>query len=418
MLPNLAKHFPRYTDHDPAAPIYCVTPQTDRTFHRFFDTSPFSPSGRFIAFTRLPFEDRMPQPGDVAEITLVDLETGEERPVAESRGWDTQLGAQVQWGADDTQLCFNDLDVGTWMPFCVIMDPVSGAKKKLDGTVYMVSPDGKQLASPCLRRTGVTQAGYGVLVPPDQVPQNPRAADDDGVFVTDTESGSSRLLVSIKDIVDAAPDAFPAAEFSDGAFWGFHVKWNLQGDRIQFVLRWIPADTAGKRLNSLVTMRADGSDIHVAMPGLAWAKGGHHPNWCPDGEHVMMNLKAAEDAPMRFVRARYDGTGLAALTDAVLGSGHPAMHPNGRHIVTDAYPHEKEVGYGDGTVPIRLVDIETGEETTLARIQSVPPYAGPKKELRIDPHPAWDYSFQRVAFNGCPNGTRRVYVADLAEAVK
>jgi len=46
----------------------------------------------------------------------VDLVDGETRQVADTRGWDVQLGAQLQWGADDHSLFFNDLDVGTWQP--------------------------------------------------------------------------------------------------------------------------------------------------------------------------------------------------------------------------------------------------------------------------------------------------------------
>ncbi len=33
--------------------------------------------------------------------------------------------------------------------------------------------------------------------------------------------------------------------------------------------------------------------------------------------------------------------------------------------------------------------------------------------VRMDPHPAWDPTFRFVAFNACPDGPRRVYVADL-----
>lgn len=109
MTSDLSDDFPRYTAFDPLVPVWCVTPNTGRTIHRFFDTSPFSPSGRYLALTRLPFEDRLPQPGDVAEVVRTDLETGEECVVAETQGWDTQLGAQAQWGADDTQLFFNDV---------------------------------------------------------------------------------------------------------------------------------------------------------------------------------------------------------------------------------------------------------------------------------------------------------------------
>ena len=53
----------------------------------------------------------------------------------------------------------------------------------------------------------------------------------------------------------------------------------------------------------------------------------------------------------------------------------------------------------------------------MVRIQVEPPFRGPKGELRVDPHPAWDYGFRRIAFNACPDGTRRVYVADLTDVL-
>jgi hypothetical protein len=111
MLPALAGTFPAYTAFAPRVPVYCVTPGNTGYLHRYYDSPPFSPSGRFIAVTRLPFEDRRPQPGDIAEIAVVDLVTGELRTVAETRGWDVQLGAQLQWGKDDRTLLFNDVEV-------------------------------------------------------------------------------------------------------------------------------------------------------------------------------------------------------------------------------------------------------------------------------------------------------------------
>jgi len=164
--------------------------------HRFFNTSPISPSGRYAALTRLPFEDKYPSPGDIAEIVIVDLHTGEHRIVAETRGWDTQLGAQTQWGTGDNELYFNDLDPAGWQPYGVRMNPHTGETRRLEGTIYMISPDGTAAASACLRRIGATQAGYGVLVPPSHIPVNRGAPADDGVYVTDLTSGKASLLIS------------------------------------------------------------------------------------------------------------------------------------------------------------------------------------------------------------------------------
>jgi len=407
--------FPRYTEHGPAAPIWCITSDVDGCFHRFFDTSPISPSGRYVGLTRLPAEDRMPQPGEAAEVVVIDLETGEWEAVAETRGWDTQLGAQVQWGASDEELFFNDMDVAEWQPFGVKMNPLSGERAEMDGVVYMVSPNGRTAASPCLRRTRLTQMGYGVIVPDEAIPRNEGAVADDGLYLTDTITGQSNLLLSFERILDELLDE---DQFADGDFYGFHVKWNLQGTRLQFVVRWVPhgSDDWKSKRPMLVTVMPDGSDLQLAIPGDVWALGGHHPNWTPDGEHVMMNLKL-DGENMRLVRACYDGSDLQAMHDDLLGTGHPALHPNGRHVITDDYSHGP-LANEDGTTPIRLLDLDRGDETRVALIRTKPDYEGDVKVLRVDPHPAWSPDWRYVTFNACPTGKRDVFVADLGELMQ
>ncbi|UCH02210.1 MAG: hypothetical protein JSV20_10505 [Candidatus Bathyarchaeota archaeon] len=430
-------HFPKYDDFDPLVPVWCVTPRRGRIIHRFFDTSPFSPSGRYLGLTRLPFENRLPTPGDVAEIVLIDLETGEERVLTKTHGWGTQLGAQVQWGRDDTQLYFNDVDVNSWRAFGVKLNPFSGERKCLDGTVYMVSPDGNWAISPCLLRIGITQSGYGITVPAEFIPLNQGASREDGVYLTNTSTGQCNLLVSFSEILETAKPNLDKNVYKNGDFYGFHVKWNPQGDRIMLVMRWMPRhlnqltemhpvneflrriryphqiNKIHQRMKrNLITMKADGTDIHIAIPSSEWSKGGNHPNWCPDGETIMMNLKYHKDNAMRFVKFRYDGSHSGLISEELRGSGHPSMHKNSRYIVTDAYPWET-LSFKDGTVPIRFLDLNTHREETLLRIKVAPRFRSPKNELRIDPHPAWDTSFRYIAINASPNTTRRVYVADL-----
>ncbi|MBD3293635.1 MAG: hypothetical protein GF393_11980, partial [Armatimonadia bacterium] len=314
--------FPRYKDNQPTAPIWCITPEVEGCFHRFFDTSPISPSGRWVGLTKLPAEDRMPEPGEPAEVVLIDLTTGEWRVVAETHGWDTQLGAQVQWGVNDEELFLIDMDVDEWQPFSVRMNPETGERDEMNGPLYMVSPDGRTAASPCLRRTRLTQMGYGVIVPDDAIPRNVGAVDNDGLYLTDTMSGEAQLLVSYRRIYEELLDP---GEFADGDLYGFHAKWNPQGTRIQFVVRWVPHD-GGRTKPMLVTVQPNGTDLHLAMAADVWGRGGHHPNWTPDGEHVMMNLKL-DGENMRLVSARYDGENLRLMNDDLLGTGHPSLHP-------------------------------------------------------------------------------------------
>ena len=417
---DLDSVFPKYAGFDPLVPIWNVTPDIDRCIHRFHLSSPFSPSGRYLGLTRLSREDRPPEPGEPAEIVLVDLVTGEQKIIAETIGWDTQLGAQVQWGATDQELFFNDVDSSTWMPYGVKMDPLTGARQNLDGTVYSISPDGKWAASTDLRRIGATQAGYGVIVPPEHVPVNKGAVDDDGVYVTNTVTGESRMIASYRRIVEEAVPRIDVSRYGPGDYYGFHVKWNAASERIMVVVRYMP-DNDRTRKPMLVTMTRSGDDIRVAIPASDWAdKGGNHPNWHPDGQHVMMNLVINEQ-DRRFVQAGYDGTDLKKMTDVPAGRGHVSLHPGEKFLLTDAYATEIP-GFGDGTAPLWLIDRDRNQQKTLVRMDAVsrffasdPGEAGP---MRIDLHPAWDRrTHTHVAINGAENGTRRVYVADLSELV-
>lgn len=419
MFPD--RYFPRYTRFDPAAPVWCLTPgdSGQRCIHRFYDTSPISPSGRYLAVTRLPYEDRLPRPGDVAQVVIVDMHSGDCRIVAETAGWDAQVGAHVQWGVDDEQLLFNDLDVATWRPFGVRLNPATGDRVRLDHAIYTVASDGRWAVSPCVRRTARTQAGYGVVAPPEVVPANVGAAADDGVWRIDTQTGTSRLIVSLADLHKQLGDRLGFEPLERGPLYGFHVKPNGPGDRVMFVVRQ-RLDRGGLR-PALVTFQADGTDPHVAVRADQWERGGHHPNWCPDGEHIVMNLRLNPDEPLRFVCVRYDGSDLHPIAGGAVGSGHPTLSPcapdAGARVLTDAYPHEP-VAFGDGTVPLRWVGAVDGRERTLVRIGVVPPYTGPANAMRVDPHPAWDRSGRFVVFNACPQGTRRVYLVDMTTLTK
>ncbi|NLF32556.1 MAG: hypothetical protein GX591_16905 [Planctomycetes bacterium] len=416
---TISEAFPRYEQYDPKVPVWCVTPHEGRCLHRFFDTPAFSPSGRYLAVLRLPFEDRIAQAGETAEVVLVDLAEGGERVVAETAGWEPQMGANINWGADDHTLLFNDVDTGTWTPLLVRLDPLTGACRRTPGGIYQASPDGRHCSSSSMERMRRTQIGYGLVLPDEHTPRNIGAPDDDGLFITDVDTGRRKLVFSLAEAVTLIPE-LDGADLDDWEIYGFHSKWNPQGDRLIFTVRRF-LKRHPQRFNVLhdgvlrfdvFTIRPDGSEPHNAVPAVAWCKGGHHINFCPDGDHLSMNLAAFADT-MRFTTVRYDGWGLRPYHWDVPGSGHPTVHPDGRHILTDTYAAER-AAYGDGTIPLRWFDRRTGEVANVVRICSlVEPKGHPA--LRVDAHPAWDRSWRWVVFNGVAGNTRRVYVADFGE---
>ncbi|MEK6793294.1 MAG: hypothetical protein AABZ39_00845 [Spirochaetota bacterium] len=421
---TISEKFPRYTEHDPLVPTWCVTPDAGGSIHRFFDTSPISPSGRYLAVFRMPFEDRQPGPGDAGEVCIIDLAEGTEKIVAKSCGWEPQMGANINWGADDHTLFFNDVDTTTWKPFAWKLDPVSGSRVRMDGTVYHASPDGRWLISANMSTMRKTQPGYGVRIPDEQVRWNKGPSADDGFFITDTSSGRSRLLISIRDMLERAAPRVNIGDASQYEIYGFHSKFNPQGTRLMLSLRWFPfhdtprfnmfAEAYKEVRYAWVTIGVDGSEPHCAVGPEQWEKGGHHATWFPDGRHISMNLNIDRDV-LRFVQVHEDGTALRKIRDDLIGSGHPTIHPNGRHLLTDTYTKEK-TAFGDGTIPLRWIELATGNEVCAVRINAAQPC--PDAVMRIDPHPAWDRTWRYVTFNAFVGGTRRVFVADFGDMLK
>jgi hypothetical protein len=404
--------------HAVAVPgVRMVRATSGRTIHRFFDTSPFSPSGRYLAVFRFPREDRPPQPGEAGEVVLVDLTDGSEHVVAKSRGFEMQLGANVQWGRTDHELYFNDVDPKTWAAFAVQLDPATGVSRRLGGTVFMVSPDGKQLASYNLINSIRAQVGYGVIIPEAAMPpRNFGPVNSDGVELTDVATGVARRIVSIRDIYDRSVPSLAIPNPDDFEYYCFQVKWNPQGTRLLTTVQWSPRvdrnpvrSAAGLgRLRAVITMRPDGSDLRTAITPAQWAKGGHHVNWMPDGEHLSMNLDVDGQPGLELISVRADGSDLQVLYQP--GSGHPSEQPGGLpFFITDAYPDEP-VAAKDGTSPMRWIDLANHSEKTLVKI-FVSMTAG---EFRVDPHPAWDRTGRFIAFNGFEGNTRHVYLLDVS----
>lgn len=419
---KISDRFPKYTLHDPLVPVWDITPMMRGCFHRFFDTTPISPSGRYVAVMRMSDEQRLNKPGEMADVVLVDLEDGTMKVVAQTCGWESQMGANINWGSDDHSLIFNDVDVSTWTPQLVRLDPLTGKSSKTPGGVYHVSPDGRFAAAASMERMRRTQDGYGVVIPDERVPANNGAPGDDGMFITDLSTGQRKLVLSLSQAVKSIPE-LAGQRLEDWQIYGFHSKWSPDGSRLIFTIRRLrQADAKAQPWGNMralrfdvLTCRPDGSDVHNAVPAECWTEGGHHINWFPDSKQLSMNL-AHFGGGLKFVRVGYDGSDIRPIFDNITGSGHPTVHPSG-NILTDAYTHgDKTINYGDGSIPLRWIDLQTGHERRLVRILSrVQPI--PPTPLRVDSHPSWDRSWRWVTFNGVSDNTRHVYLADMAPVI-
>ena len=337
--------FRRYRDTATLCPVYRVTPDDGYYLHTFYDVCPWSPSQRYLACTKFPFQDREPDHRDEAQICLIDMRDRTLTEVYSTTAWAFQLGANVQWGATDRYLYFNDRVDGEAV--CMRLDLETGKAEPLAGPMYHVAPDDSAVISFPLDLINASQSGYGYAVDPARKRlMKPGAAENEGIWRTDLKTNKKTLLISLAEAYEVLPDS-DKQRFDGGTFYFFHSKFNPQATKILQVFRAVMPNTGtefgiggtGQFKPSLITFNADGSDVKLALPNEVWGKGGHHPNWHPDGQHILMNLKLDYER-IKFCSFRADGSDFKVLSEAVHGSGHPSFHHNGRHIVTDAYPEE------------------------------------------------------------------------------
>ena len=319
-------------------------PDTD-SIHRFFDSSPFSPSGRYLALLQIPGKrnSRLIK-NALAKVVVFDLILGPSTKavVAQTTAWDSQVGSHVQWGESDHELLYNTFldDNNTFWHGSdfewsskqrhlrgVVHDILTQSVRFLDCPIYHVSPNGKFAVSPDLSKIKFTQLGYGVDVA--NAVRNRNAPKNDGIRLTNVRTGECRLLNSLHDLA-----LLGGLDSKYIPTYGFHAKYSSDGEFVMFVIRQLHRkryefekngvaisllrdtihDLIGgptTRTQHLFVMRSDGSDPFLL---LSWGGctnsaysadthravvtgcfDGNHPNWVPGSHNITMNLALMGD---------------------------------------------------------------------------------------------------------------------------
>jgi hypothetical protein len=390
-------------------PVTAVTPPDGNYIHTYYDVCPWSPSQRYLAATRVPYQDKDAVFGDTADVCVIDLQERTIETVFTTKVWGFQTGTKAQWGADDRYIYTNDLVNGT--ACCARIDVKTREVKLFAGPMYHVAPDSSAVIAFPLDLLNVTQLGYGL---PSRDPKNhpklpPGAAKDNGLWRTDLKTNQKKLLVSIANLASRIPEPEPR---KNGTYYLWHCRFNPQGTRILQILRCMFPDGYGERNPMLFTFKPDGSDIRVLVskPSM-WGAGGGHGNWHGDGVHIIRNL-ALDGKNTRFCQARYDNPEYKVLTDKLPGGGHPRIDPAGRYIVTD--------DQGRKGVALRFVDLKTETERVLCELPTIDRSGFQQmddKVMRLDGHPTYSRDYKKICFQAAPQGNRQLFVADVSALV-
>ncbi|MBM4019017.1 MAG: hypothetical protein FJ288_11935 [Planctomycetes bacterium] len=367
-------------------------------FFGYYGMSPWDRSGRYHLALETDFHDRRPEPQDQAAVGLLDTSSGEFLQFARTAAFNFQQGAMLHWisvGVGE-EFTYNDWQSGRLV--CRAVLPCTRAVRTLDSPVEAVSPTeplalGLNYARMfwCRPVVGYAQAAQ----PPDFKP----CPDDDGLWAVDLKTGNRRLVLSIAQVVRA----LPAPQTREGPAYFNHVVFNTDGRRALFMCRIKKPD--GNFYSSLWTVAPDGSDLACQID---YRHKVSHFDW-RDARRLLISTDVLQ-GKMQFVEFTDGQHDFRPVGAGVLPSdGHATFSPDRRWVACDVPPQG-----ADRLAELMLYNLAAGRKVTLGRFRSPKPFTG---DIRCDLHPRWRADGKAVSFDSIHEGTRQVYVADVAEEV-
>ena len=288
-------------------------------------------TNRYILALRTTFQDHMPEPGETADVVLIDTQNNHavER-VDQTCGWNPQQGTMFYWNptSADTQFFFNDRDPETGKVFTVLYDIEQ--KKRIQEYRYDdvafgnsgVAQNGGWFLGMNYARMARLRLVTGYQGAHDWT-EGVAHPEDDGIFRVHIESGNKELIASFAQI----RDALTAGRQPEGsALFIYHTLWNRDGDRIYFYARRGWDQYPGPKINNPFTMNPDGGDLTEQKIFV-----GGHPEW--EKGHRMLGSQA--DKLVILDTDKQEIVGQIADPTIIEGpGGDSALSPDGDWIVT------------------------------------------------------------------------------------
>lgn len=373
-------------------PVQITGNDKQHLFASYYGINSWSSNQRYVTVLQTDIRNRLPDENDPAILGLVDIETKEFIPLAETRAWNFQQGCMAHWlgTSPDSLIIYNDLRNGKSVS--VIMNVHTKKEiKTIPYPVSAVSPNGKEAVSINFSRIRITRTDYGYGGNGQDARENVQFPEDDGIFLVNLETGKAKLIVSIAQVKDLVPE-IP----EDGIEYFNHTLFSRNGSKIFWLARAIP-----QRNTTSLVVNCDGSNLQRCFPDK-WD--GSHFDWLNDKElMVTANYEAKEYTHVLFTPGQNNyrrlGNGLLDF------DGHGTFSPDGKWMITDTYPSRNL-----REQKIFLMDMATEAVISLGRFPQPEDITG---YWRCDLHCRWSPKGDMIGFNSAHSGDRQVYILKL-----
>ena len=338
---------------------------------------------------RVKFMDRLPEKNDICELGY--LKDGKFIKFAETTAWNFQQGAMLQYHPTlpDT-VYYNIEENGTFKT--VTHNIKNGEKIYTEMATACVSPSGKYGLSVNFGRIFAFRPGYGYAGFEDKN-KGVNAPADDGVFLTDMESGKSKLLISYKDMLKESGFSEKQKILVN------HITFNTDSTRYVMLVRNFGGDDGIWKTSMMI------GDLKGNVKTLLEKTYVSHYWWISANE-ILAHCSAEGEKKSLYV-LNVDSGEYKEIKSYYFDLPQPDIHctmtPNGKYVIGDGYPI-------DGYRHLLAINLETGESRVILKAKTDIPKI---VDIRCDLHARYVFDGKYVSFDTTHNGKRQIAIFSL-----
>ena len=372
-----------------------MSKSTEEHLFGYYDKCPWNKDENKLIYLQVTKANKNPASFEQAKIILKDLVTEQEKIIATTNAWNVQQGCMLQWLGPDfnSKIFYNDFMDGKLKSVILNIDNLE--KKIIDYPLYSIDKSGKWGLTLDFYRLDRLRPGYGYN---NKVDATNKELLPKGycIWKVDLDSNTSKGIISYEELYNIdLKDTMKNAEHKIN-----HIMINPAGTRFMFLHRWIKNKVKYTRL---LTADVNGKNIYNLLDNDMVS----HCNWKDDKTILGWAQKEGQGTHYFLLKDQTSEYKVIAK-EKLLTDGHPSYSPDGKWFVTDTYPdfRRKQHIYIYNEKEDKLIEVAT----VYANIK----YNG---DCRCDLHPRWNYSGNKICFDGAQKNKRQVYSIDVGDIV-
>lgn len=362
-------------------------------FFGYYGINPWDQSLRYHLALETDFHEHRPEAEEYANVGLIDAQTHEFMPYAKTSAFNLQQGSMMHWinTKFGEEFTYNSWDNDALISRAI--NQKTGDARTIKGAIAAVSPTQPVAIGLNFARMAHCRAvvGYANDIDPATLHDTP---EDDGLSLIDLETGESRLILSIADVIKASN----CKEVQGKRAWFNHVLFNTDGSRLLFFCR-VNRDGL---FTSLWTVNSDGSDLECQIPFRKWIS---HFAW-GDPEHILISCNLFGNGG--FLEFADRKRNFAPFGEGILPrDGHACFSPDGQWLVCD-YRTSRNSERMAGLI---LYNVNDGSKIDLGEFRANEQFQG---DIRCDLHPRWSHDGKTISFDSIHGNGRQIYLIDTS----